>query len=259
VEEGAAMGRLAGKNAVITGGGAGIGFAIAQCFGREGGRVSILDCDGEHLEKAEAMLRGEGIDAAGFRVDVTSEQAVTAAFGEIADRYAGAIHVLVNNAGIAEFAGVEEASLQAWERIMAVNVTGTFLCSRAALPKMKQYGGAIVNIASVAGIIGIPRMPAYCASKAAVIGLTRQMAADYTGLGIRVNCLCPGRIAGTELDGWIMARDSEELTRAKMAKYPIGRFGLPEEIAQAALFLASDEASFVSGTVFCVDGGMTAI
>jgi len=142
---------------------------------------------------------------------------------------------------------------------MAVNVTGTFLCSQAALPYMKSAGGSIINMASIAGQIGIPKMPAYCASKAAVIGLTRQMAVDYTGLGIRVNCLCPGRIAGTELDRWIMAGDSDQATQAKMAKYPIGRFGQPEEIAQAALFLASGESSFVSGAALTIDGGMTAL
>ena len=142
---------------------------------------------------------------------------------------------------------------------MAVNVTGTFLCSQAVLPYMKQQGGVIVNLASIAGLVGFPKMAAYCAAKAAVIGLTRQMAADYTALGIRVNCLCPGRVAGTELDRQILGRDTTSETQAKLAKYPIGRFGRPEEIAQAALFLASDESSFVSGAAFCVDGGMTAI
>jgi NAD(P)-dependent dehydrogenase (short-subunit alcohol dehydrogenase family) len=252
-------GRLAGKNAVITGGGAGIGFAMARLFGREGARVSILDLDGARAEQAAAELRAEGLDAAAFQADVADAPGVAEAFGNIAGHSAGIIHVLVNNAGIAEFAGVEDAAPESFERIMAVNVTGTFLCCRAALPHMKRHGGAIVNMASVAGLIGIPKMAAYCASKGAIIGLTRQMAADYTGRGIRVNCLCPGRIAGTELDRWIRTLDSDEVTRAKMAKYPIGRFGQPEEVARAALFLASDEAGFVSGTAFCVDGGMTAI
>ncbi|MBM4201931.1 MAG: SDR family oxidoreductase, partial [Gammaproteobacteria bacterium] len=184
---------------------------------------------------------------------------VDGAFAAIADRYQGVVHVLVNNAGIAEFASVEATEPELWHRIFAVNVTGTYLCARAALPLMRGQGGSIVNMASIAGMIGIPRMAAYCASKGAVIGLTRQMAADYTGLGIRVNCLCPGRVAGTELDRVIMSRDSDDETLAKIAKYPIGRFGRPEEIAQAALFLASDEASFVSGTAFCVDGAMSAI
>ena len=252
-------GRLANKHAVITGAGAGIGLAMARLFGREGARVSILDRDSALAEKAEAELRKEGIEAAAFCVDVTDACGVAEAFGKIIPAHAGLVHVLVNNAGIAEFGGIEDTTLDSWERIMAVNVTGTFLCSQAALPHMKQHGGAIINIASVAGLIGVPKMAAYCASKAAVIGLTRQMAADYTGLGIRVNCLCPGRVAGTEFDRWIMERDTDEVTRAKMAKYPIGRFGRPEEIAQAALFLASDEASFISGAAFCIDGGITAI
>jgi NAD(P)-dependent dehydrogenase (short-subunit alcohol dehydrogenase family) len=252
-------GRLANRNAVITGGGLGIGFEIARLFGREGARVSILERDGALAEKAEAELCREGLDAVAFRVDVTDAPGIATAFEKIASRHAGIIHVLVNNAGIAEFGRVEDTTLESWERIMAVNVTGTFLCAQAALPHMKQAGGAIVNMASIGGLVGIPKMAAYCAAKAAIIGLTRQMAADYTGAGIRVNCLCPGRVAGTGIDRWIMGRDTGEATQAKMAKYPIGRFGRPEEIAQAALFLASDEASFVSGTALCVDGGMTAL
>lgn len=251
--------RLADKNAIITGAGAGLGLAIARLFGRQGARVSILERDAVRAEQAEAELRDEGIDATAYPVDVADANGVAEVFGEIGECCEAIVHILVNNAGIAEFAGVEEATLANWERIMAVNVTGTFLCSQAALPYMKQAGGAIVNMASIAGQVGIHKMAAYCASKAAVIGLTRQMAVDYTGLGIRVNCLCPGRIAGTELDRWIMVGDSTEATLAKLAKYPIGRFGFPAEIAQAALFLASDESSFVSGAVLTVDGGMTAL
>jgi NAD(P)-dependent dehydrogenase (short-subunit alcohol dehydrogenase family) len=252
-------GRLAGKNIAVTGGGAGIGWAIAELFGREGACIAILDRDPEMAEKAKSALSAEGIDAEAYCVDVTDAEGVAAAVAGFSIRRGGTIRGLVNNAGIAEFSDLEQTSLDSWNRIMAVNVTGTFLCAQAVLPLMKQDGGTIVNIASIAGLIGIPKMPAYCASKAAVIGLTRQMAADYTSGGIRVNCICPGRIAGTELDGWIMEMDSEEATRAKMAKYPIGRFGKREEIAQAALFLASDESSFMSGAVLTVDGGMTAI
>lgn len=252
-------GRLANKNVIITGGGAGIGLAMVRLFGREGARVTLMDRDGARAEKAEAELRKEGIDATACCVDVTDARGVTEAFGTVGARHAGIVHVLVNNAGVAEFGSVEDTPLDSWERIMTVNVTGTFLCSQAVLPHIRSEGGAIVNVASVAGLVGIPRMAAYCASKAAVIGLTRQMAADYTGLGIRVNCLCPGRVSGTELDRWIMERDTGEETRSKRAKYPIGRFGQPEEIAWAALFLASDEARFVSGTALTIDGGMTAI
>lgn len=252
-------GRLAGKHAVITGAAAGLGFAMAQLFGRQGARVALIDCAEEKLERTVAELCAEGIDAEIYTADVSQAEAVEQAFAAISHRFGGVIHVLVNNAGVAEFAGVEETEPELWHRTLAVNVTGTYLCARAALPAMRREGGSIVNMASIAGMIGIPRMAAYCASKGAVIALTRQMAVDYTGLGIRVNCLCPGRVAGTDLDRAIMARDTDEETLAKIAKYPIGRFGRPEEIAQAALFLASDEASFVSGTAFCVDGAMTAL
>jgi NAD(P)-dependent dehydrogenase (short-subunit alcohol dehydrogenase family) len=126
------------------------------------------------------------------------------------------------------------------------------------LPALQREGGAIVNMASIAGLVGIPGMPAYCASKAALIGLTRQLAVDCAALGIRVNCICPGRIAGTELDRWIMSLDSEAATRGKLAKYPLGRFGQPVEIAAAALFLASSESAFMTGAVLTIDGGMTA-
>lgn len=251
--------RLANKNVVITGAGSGIGFEMARLFGREGARVSIIERDGTLAEKAEAELRKEGMEAVAFCVDVTDAQGIAESFGKIMSRYAGMVHVLVNNAGIADFGSVEGATLDSWERVMAVNVTGTFLCSQAVLSQMKQHGGAIINVASIAGLVGIPRMAAYCAAKAAIIGLTKQMAADYTALGIRVNCLCPGRVVGTALDRQILERDTSAGTQTRLAKYPIGRFGRPEEIAQAALFLASDEASFVSGAAFCVDGGMTAI
>jgi NAD(P)-dependent dehydrogenase (short-subunit alcohol dehydrogenase family) len=249
-------GRFALKNIIITGGGAGIGLASARLFGRDGARVSIFDSNQAHLEKAANELLAENIKATAYCLDVSDAQAVSLAFKQVAHRN-GAIHVLVNNAGIAEFSGLQETSIESWQRIIAVNVTGTFLCSQAVIPLMKSCGGAIVNIASIAGIIGIPEMPAYCASKAAVIGLTRQMAVDLTPLGIRINCVCPGRIAGTELDRWIMAKDNDAITRAKIAKYPIGRFGRPEEVAQAILYLAGDESSFISGTTLTIDGGMT--
>ncbi|MGZ8250494.1 SDR family NAD(P)-dependent oxidoreductase [Methylomagnum sp.] len=252
-------GRLAGKHAIITGGGAGIGLATARLFGREGARVALVDLDGIRAEAAGAELRREGVDALARTADITDEQAVARVFGDIIEHFGGTVHALVNNAGIAEFADIEDTTLDAWNRIFAVNVTGAFLCCRAALPALKREGGAIVNLASIAGLVGFPRMPAYCASKAALIGLTRQLAVDYSGLGIRVNCLCPGRIAGTELDRWIMDQDSEAVTQAKLAKYPVGRFGRPEEIAEAALFLASGESGFVTGTALTIDGGMTAL
>lgn len=249
-------GRLAFKNVIVTGGGAGIGLEISRLFGSEGANISIFECDRSLMEKAKRKLQAEEINVEAYCVDVSDAQGVFLAFEQVSHRM-NHVDVLVNNAGIAEFSSIEETTIESWNRIMAVNVTGTFLCSQAVIPLMKSNGGSIVNIASVSGLVGIPRMPAYCASKAAVIGLTRQLAVDYTGLGIRANSVCPGRIAGTELDRWIMAMDSEEMTRSKMAQYPIGRFGRMEEVAQTALFLASDESSFISGAILPVDGAMT--
>jgi NAD(P)-dependent dehydrogenase (short-subunit alcohol dehydrogenase family) len=253
-------GRLADKNAIITGGGSGLGLEMARLFGREDARVIVMDRDGRLATEAQANLRTKGIDAHAYCVDVIDWAAVADDFGQALARFAGRVHILVNNAGIADFGSVEDASLASWERVMTVNVTGTFLCSQALLPQMKQHGGTIINLASTAGLVGVPKMATYCAAKAAVIGLTRQMAADYTALGVRVNCLCPGFVASTGTGRQVLGSDTTPETQAKrLAKYPIGRFGRPVEIAQAALFLASDEASFVSGAAFCVDGGMTAI
>lgn len=252
-------GRLTGRYAIVTGAAAGIGLATARLFGRHGARLALIDLDGERAGQAAAELRQGGVEASAHRADVSDEADVGRAFADILAGFGGKLHVLVNNAGIAQFGGMEEIGADAFQRVMAVNVTGTFLCSRAALPALRREGGAIVNVASIAGLVGIARMPAYCASKAAVIGLTRQMAVDYAAAGVRVNCLCPGRIEGTDLDRWIRKLDSEETTAAKQAKYPLGRFGQPAEVADAALFLAADGAGFVTGTLLTVDGGMTAL
>jgi NAD(P)-dependent dehydrogenase (short-subunit alcohol dehydrogenase family) len=144
---------------------------------------------------------------------------------------------------------------------MATNVGGTFLVSRAVVPGMlKRQSGAIINVGSVAGLAGIPSMAAYCAAKGAVVSLTRQMAADYSPHGIRVNCICPGTVADTLMGQSLLGSDtSPEIKARRLSKYPIGRFGKPNEIAAAAVFLASDAASFVTGAAFAVDGGMTAI
>ena len=252
-------GRLVYKNAIVTGGGAGLGLAIARLLGREGAHITLIERDLELGRQAEAELSEEGIEAIVYQADVADVRDVALAFEKAAQYHNGVIHILVNNAGIAEFGAVEDTSLVQWERILAVNLTGVFLCSQAVLPYMKTAGGSIVNMASIAGQIGIPKMAAYCASKAGVIGLTRQMAVDYAEFGIRVNCLCPGRVAGTRLDQSIMQIDGFEQTQAKIAKYPLGRFGKPDEIAYAALFLATDESSFMTGSTVTVDGGMTAL
>jgi len=252
--------RFTGKHAAITGGAKGMGFEIARRMGLEGACLAIIDIDEAALSNALQTLSADGIDVKSYHLDVTNPEEVAKTFALLIEHFSGKLDILVNNAGIADFGSVDNTESAAWDKVIAVNLTGTYLCSRSAIPAMKKSGGTIINFGSVAGLVGIPNMAAYCASKAAVIGLTKQMAVDYISQGIRVNCICPGMIADTDMGRQILGTDvSDEATRKRLSKYPIGRFGKPEEIAAAVLFLASDEAGFVCGSAFTVDGGMTAI
>jgi len=248
--------RLNGKVVAITGGAAGIGFSTAEACAREGARLALIDLNGADAEASAAKLK----DSKGYEGNVTDETAMSAAFAAIVKDF-GQIDGLVNNAGIAGFGPVHESSLGDWDRIMAVNVTGTFLASKAALPDMLARGsGSIVNFGSVAGMVGIPTMAAYCAAKGAIVNLTRQMAADYSGKGVRVNAVNPGTVASTDMGKQLLGSDMDPETLAKrLSKYPIGRFGDPGDIAEAVVFLLSDQAAFVTGAMIAVDGGMTAI
>jgi len=251
---------LTDRVVAITGGATGIGFSTAERCAAAGARIAIIDLSPERGAAAVQTLRERGCTANFYRADVTDEAQITKAIND-AERELGPVTGLVNNAGIAGFGSVHEAKLSDWDRIMAVNVTGTFLASKAVIPGMLARGyGSIVNFGSVAGMVGIPTMAAYCAAKGAVVNLTRQMAADYSGKGIRVNAVCPGTVASTDMGHQLLGSDSSpEVQARRLAKYPIGRFGEPGDIAAAVLFLLSDEAAFVTGAAFAVDGGMTAI
>lgn len=253
-------GLLVGRKVVITGGGAGIGLSTARRLVREGAAVALLDLDGSAAIAAAKELQKEGGRAFGVAADVTDAASMDRAIAAASDALGG-IDGLFNNAGIAGFGSVHESTPESWQRIWAVNVTGTFLASRAALPQMiAQRRGSIVNVGSVAGVIGIPGMAAYCAAKGAVVNLTRQMAAEYAKYGVRVNSVSPGTIAETAMGKSLLGSDTgEEAMNKRLAKYPIGRFGRPEEIADAVVFLLSDAASFCVGSNLAVDGGMTAI
>ena len=253
-------GRLDGKVIAITGGAVGIGLATARAAVREGAAVALIDLNATAAENSAKSLVDEGATAFGVGADVTDGAGIASAIAAV-EGALGPISGLVNNAGIAGFGSVHEAEESVWERVMAVNVTGTFLASKAVLPGMIQRGaGSVVNFGSVAGLVGIPGMAAYCAAKGAVVNLTRQMAADYSGRGVRVNAVCPGTVASTDMGQQLLGSDaSPELLARRLAKYPMGRFGNPEDIAEAVIFLLSDHAAFVTGAAFAVDGGMTAI
>lgn len=243
--------RLDGRTALVTGGASGIGESCSRIFTAAGARVIILDLDAARGAALAAELPG----ARFVQCDITDEAAVAAVFASIES-----LDVLVNNAGIGLVGSVEETSLGDFERLMRVNVTGFFLVTRAALPLLVKTGGRMVNIGSVAGLVGVKRRFAYCATKGAVVAMTRQLALDYP-TQIRVNCICPGTVDSPFVEGYLEKYHSheKEKMRAELnARQPIGRMGKPDEIAHMALYLSSDEAAFANGGVHTIDGGWTA-
>ncbi|MCX2726821.1 glucose 1-dehydrogenase [Thermomicrobium sp. 4228-Ro] len=242
--------------AVVTGAGSGIGRAIAHRFARAGALVVAADLDLEAAE-ATAQLVPERIVPHG--VDVRDEASVRALMAATLDRF-GRIDILVNNAGIGTTKDLVETDLEEWENVFAVNVRGVFLCCKYALPSMlERRSGVIVNIGSVAGLIGIPKRAAYCASKGAVVTLTKQIAIAYVRHGIRCNCICPGTVDSPWVERLVAQEpDPVAARRALEARQPMGRLVRPEEVAAAALYLASDEAAAVTGSVFVIDGGWLA-
>lgn len=257
------MMRLDGKVALVTGAGSGIGEAIARLYAQQGAQVVVIDMRGEAAEAVSAAIREEGGAARVWQLDVADEAQVQAAMREIATAY-GRVDILVNNAGVSHVGNLLETTVEEWDRVMRVNAFGVFLCAREAVRQMlaqEPTGGVIVNIASAAGLIGVERRLPYSTSKGAVISMTRAIAIDYVTQGIRCNAICPGTVDTPFVAGYL-ARNfpgrEEEVRQQLHARQPLGRMGRPDEIAYAALYLAADESSFVTGSMLVIDGGWTA-
>ena len=250
--------RLANKVALITGGASGIGKAVCIRFAEEGASLVVADCDSRGQETAR-YIGAAGGRVCFIRADVTEPADVEAMISTALSTY-GSLDILVNNAGIDAWGSVLETAESTWDQIIATNLKGVFLVSKAALkPMCEQRRGAIVNVASAGGLVGAPRLAAYNASKGGVVILTKNMALDYAQHGIRVNAVCPGAIDTPMLQN-AMARlgSREEVLPMFVDLHPLGRLGHPNEVANAVVFLASDEASFITGATLCVDGGLTA-
>lgn len=251
--------RLRDKVCLITGAGAGIGRATAQLFAREGARILLADIDGKTVEAVAEGTRRDGCEAVALEVDVSKGPEVQGMVERAVETF-GRLDVLVNNAGIALAATVVETEEADWDRVMAVNLKSVFLACKYTIPVMRrQGGGAIVNMASNSANVGLRRRAAYVASKGAIAAMTRALALDHVGDGIRVNCVAPGTVDTAFFDGlYAAAEDPAALRRELAARQAMKRLGRPEEIATAVLYLACDESSFATGTMLTVDGGMTA-
>jgi 2-keto-3-deoxy-L-fuconate dehydrogenase len=257
------MFRLDGKRALITGAGSGIGEATARLFAQQGAEVIVADLQADAAQRVAAGIVDLGGVASALPLDVADETQVRAGFDGVADQR-GRLDILVNNAGVSHVGNILETSLEEWERVLRVNARGVFLCAREGVRIMLQQepkGGVILNMSSTAALIGIDRRLPYSASKGAVLAMTRSIAMDFVDQGIRCNAICPGTVHTPFVEGYLKRSfpgQEDAVRQALHARQPIGRMGLPEEIAAAALYLACDEAAFVTGSALVIDGGWTA-
>jgi 2-keto-3-deoxy-L-fuconate dehydrogenase len=243
--------RLDGKVALITGGASGIGEATTHVFAQAGAHVIIVDID---LPRAEALAQSLPA-ASAHRCDITNEAEVQQLFSKIS-----ALDILFNCAGIGSVGNVEETELRDFQRLFRVNVEGTFLMIKVALPLLKKSRGSVLNMASVAGLVGVKRRFAYCATKGAIVALTRQLAVDYP-VEIRANCIAPGTVDSPFVEAYLEKYHQNEKEKVRVElnqRQPVGRLGRPEEIANLALYISSSAADFMNGSVVTIDGGWTA-
>jgi NAD(P)-dependent dehydrogenase (short-subunit alcohol dehydrogenase family) len=244
---------------LVTGAAGGIGRALCVLLAREGASVVVVDRNGKGAEETLGLVRAQGAGGLCVAADLTRETEVAAAVRKVLDSL-GRIDLLFNNAGVELSRTLHETTEEEWDRVLDANLKAMYLVSRHVLPVMIRQGrGAVVNTSSISGLLGWPSSAAYCASKAGVIGLTRQAAVDYAARGIRVNCICPGTTLTPMIERlFAEAADPAGFRKSIEAMHPLGRLAQPGEIAEAALFLASADASFITGAVLPVDGGYTA-
>jgi NAD(P)-dependent dehydrogenase (short-subunit alcohol dehydrogenase family) len=249
------------KTAVVTGGGSGIGRAIAHRFARAGARVAVVDIDTAAGDEIVREIGGAGGTATSIPCDVTDTTQVERAFQEVQERY-DQLDILVTSAGVAHVGTVEQTSEEDLDRVYAVNVKGVFHCLKAAVAMMKPRGGVILNIASIASSVGIPDRFAYSMTKGAVLAMTYSVARDYLSDRIRCNCVAPARIHTPFVDGYLATHypgREREMFEQLSRTQPIGRMGRPDEVAELALFLCSDAASFITGSNYPIDGGFVSL
>jgi NAD(P)-dependent dehydrogenase (short-subunit alcohol dehydrogenase family) len=250
--------KLERKIALVTGAGAGIGRAVAHGISEEGARVVVADIDRIKAENVAAEIRSSGGDAQAFETDVADPSSVDQLRDFVRQAY-GSLDILVNNAAIQVSKWIEDTTPEEWARQMAVNVGGVFLCSRAFLPDLRKTRGVIINMSSVNGFFAEPACAGYCATKGAIIAFTKALAIDHGKEGIRVHAICPGYINAGLAEGYFESQPDPARARAEAGSlHALGRIGQPSEIARAAVFLASNDASFMTGSALIVDGGFSA-
>ena len=253
---------LQGKTAIVTGAGSGIGAAIARLFASRGATVAVAEIDRAKADGTVDEITRTGGKAAAHQCDVSQPDSVAALFRAVTNEHPR-LDILVNNAGIAHVGTIEQTTPDDMDRLYRVNVLGFYLCAKEAVARMlPQGGGVILNMASTVSLIGIPDRFAYTTTKGAVLAMTRSIACDYVKRGIRCNCICPARIHTPFVDGFVAKNypgREAEMMRTLSDTQPVGRMGTPDEVASLALYLCSDEAAFVTGSAYPIDGGTTAL